>query len=527
MGKSKTLIAVILSLLCSSIFFGSCSPDLSVDIPSEYKTCVIDYELNGGTNNDQNKSTIEQGESVFLTEPSKYGYKFLGWYTEDGDIVTEVTYNEVGIKLYAMWELESVCYDNLPLVKINTIDSKIPENKQDYIECDFSLSNTNSYFNNTDGKYDLQLEMGTVGIRLRGNSTQGMNKKPFRIKFDKKQSLFGYEKNKSWVLLADYIDQSNIRNYAAFKIANSVGGVFSPHGTHVVLIINGIYQGMYLLTEQIDENKGRTAIKSNFNPIVDTDFPFLVEMDRNALLEGEIDVDTFEMENLWYPIEIKYPEFEERNVAKGNDVVFSYIKEYMWAVFYTLKTDEKVSVSFREAPVGFEDLVDEDSFLNYILINEIMGNRDNAWGSIYMSKSKNGKLKFGPVWDFDWSICGGWTGSPYQEICVDYANEFALIKKYNFHWFYFVNETRYNKMVNKFYEIKPKVLKVVNDLIEYYGVIYNASIIDAKHWYGEKGDYMFSSQFCAVRLFLIDKINYIESVFSKTFSEAYEMVMNY
>lgn len=477
------------------------------------KSCAIEYVLNGGVNDERNKSVVSENEVIALNTPTKYGYTFLGWTTEDGTMVEELAYSTNSIKVFANWEINSECFLNLPLIQINTENCKFPENKTDYISCAFKLTNTDS------DKYNMVLDMGSAGIRLRGNSTQGMAKKPFRIKFNKKQSLFGYEKNKSWVLLADYIDQSNIRNYTAFKIANSIDGAFSPHGTHVVLYINDSYQGIYLLTEQIDENKGRTAVKSDIDASQDTNFPFLVEMDRNALYEGVTGVDNFSLENLWYPMEIKYPEFDERGVSKENDNVFAYIKEYMWAVFYTLKTGESVEVSFSDSPMFFEDLVDEDSYLNYVLINEIMGNRDNAWGSIYMSKTKDGKLKFGPVWDFDWSVCGGFTGLPYQEICVNYANNFVLIKDYNFHGAYLINEARYNKLINKFNEIKPKVVEIVKSLINYYDKIYSASAIDATYWYGDNGTYMFGSQFCAVRLFLLDKLDYMSSKFDLSFSD--------
>ena len=224
----------------------------------------------------------------------------------------------------------------------------------------------------------------------------------------------------------------------------------------------------------------------------------------------------------YYPVEIKYPEFDERGVTKENDKVFLYIKEYINAVFYTLKTGESIEVSFSNTSMSFEDLVDEDSFLQYVLINEIMGNRDNAWGSIYMYKTKEGKLNFGPVWDFDWSVCGDYTGLPYQEMCINYAKKFALIKKNNFHGDYLINETRYNKMVEIFSDIKPKVFDIICELSDYYDKIYNASVADAIYWYGENGEYMFSSQYCAVRVFLLDKINFLE----KSFTNAYETFSN-
>lgn len=408
-------------------------------------------------------------------------------------------------------------YKNLPLIEIEVENNGFPTDKENYLKCSFSMTNTENE------EYDLSVDMGGVGIRLRGNSTMGMPKKPFRIKFSEKQSLLGLTKNKSWVLLADYIDQSCIRNYTAMKIANAVYDGFSPTGTHVVLIINGDYQGVYLLCEQIDENKGRTGVKSSIDPKAQIEFPFLLEMDHLALSEGISGVENFQLEDLWEPMEIKYPELDERNLPDEleEDVVFNYIKEYMWAVLYTLKNGESVKVSFREEEVTFLDLVDEDSYLTYVLINEIMGNRDNAWKSIYFYKTVEGKLKFGPIWDFDWSVSGDWTDLPFAEMPNKYAREFTLITNPNvMHSAYLLNEERFNKLVAKFNTIKQSVIDIVmNDLPNYYKKLETAGKIDSNYWYGENGAYMFESQYASVRLYILDKINFMEQEFSKSFAE--------
>lgn len=421
-------------------------------------------------------------------------------------------------------ELSADAYKNLPLIEIDIENDAFPTDKVNYLNCTFNMSNSD------DNKENL-----SAGIRLRGNSTMGMPKKPFRIKFDKKQSLFGLTKNKSWVLLADYIDQSCIRNYTAMSIANTIykdatedNKVFVPTGMHVTLVINGNYQGVYLLCEQISEHKGRTGVAVDetgeeivIDPSTQTEFPFLVEMDHLALSEGEVGKDIIQLENLWEPMEIKYPEYKERNIKSGEvDIVFNYIEEYIEAALYTLKNGGTVEVSFRENEVGFEDLVDEDSYLTYILINEIMGNRDNYWKSIYFYKTANGKMKFGPIWDFDWAASGGWTALPYTEMTEQYARDFILIKSGNLQGCYLLNEERYNKLVAKFNEIKPLVLNVImNDLPEYYKVIETAAKYDANYWYGDNGAYMFESQFASVRLFVLDKINFLETEFSKSFED--------
>lgn len=308
---------------------------------------------------------------------------------------------------------------------------------------------------------------------------------------------------------------------AIYKDETEDNKVFAPTGTHVTLVINGEYQGVYLLCEQISEHKGRTGVVLDdsgeeivIDPSTQTDFPFLVEMDQLALGEGVEGVDTFKLEGLWQPMEIKYPEYKDRNIKSGDeDVVFNYIKEYIGAALYTLRYGGTVKVSFREEEVEFENLVDEDSYLTYILINEIMHNSDNAKKSIYFYKTASGKMKFGPIWDFD-GAAGLWTGSPFNEMTEKYARSFTLIKEGKLQGCYLLTEERYNKLVAKFNKIKPLVLNVImNDLPEYYKVIETAAKFDASYWYGDNGAYMFESQFASVRLFVLDKLNFLETEF--------------
>ncbi len=104
-------------------------------------------------------------------------------------------------------------------------------------------------------------------VKGRGNSTWAWNKKPYAIKLDKKAEVLGMPEHKRWVLLANAIDKSMMRNSVAFEIAkviynrngvpNGAGNVWTPRGHSVELVLNGEHLGNYLLCEQIkiDENR--------------------------------------------------------------------------------------------------------------------------------------------------------------------------------------------------------------------------------------------------------------------------------
>ncbi len=444
------------------------------------------------------------------------------------------TFNIAGPKMTKAQFLKEVGSDfALPIIEINTQNNQLPKTKEDYLNCSFSITNCKDESHNFSVSMKEKYEdKDCVGIRLRGNSTKLLKKQPFRIKFDEKKSLLGLKKNKSWVLLADYLDTSYIKNYTAFTLAKEFDGLdFSPTPNHVALIINNEFKGLYLLCEQVDENSGRTNIKKDILTATEyqelsakdkedainfdesTEFPFLVEMDRNAHLEGKTGVDNFFVQD-FYPVEIKYPESDERCRTKDGDKVYDYINEYINAVFSTLKTGEAVNVSFRSSPVTFTDLVDVDSFVDYYLVNEIMHNSDNAWGSIYLHKTQDGKMKFGPVWDFDWSMSKSF-GNQESVSEIECARELNLLKKARIYKLALKNEQIFNAVQIRFNEKKQAILDTVKKVGQYKNSIKNIAELDAKMWHGKNS----GLEFDYVRLFLIDRYEYMNKVFNLTYQQ--------
>ena len=267
---------------------------------------------------------------------------------------------------------------NLPVISVVTEGGAPITDKENYVGCNVTVYNT-------DDEYCIA--KAAAGIRGRGNSTWTYDKKPYRIKFDKKTSLFGWEKNKSWVLLAMYQDFSNIKDYAAFSMSRAAGvQPYSPEAAHVELLLNGQYMGLYLLTEQVDENKGRADVEEDFSES-DTRVPFLVELDEDAPDEGEEGVDYFSLpdgEGIRH-YAVKYPKADERYTQQQ----FDYIKDYITAVNDVCHdgqaTEEEVA-----------RLIDIPSFINYYLVQELMGQAEINWKSVFMSKTTDGKLVMGP-----------------------------------------------------------------------------------------------------------------------------------
>lgn len=470
---------------------------------------AITYNLNGGQNNKSNPKYYKNKE-IELKDPVNMGYVFEGWYESNdysGKQINKITSLEKSITLHAKWEYDSSFYDTFPVISISTNNVEI-KNKTDYVDASFNLFNVES---------DYELEFAEVssdvGIRLRGNSTMKQIKKPYRIKFNKKQSLFGLDKNKSWVLLADYLDPTSLRNHTAFNVATKFDNIdFKNHAQHVVLYLNNQYQGLYLFSEHVDAKEGRVDVEQDLEGL-ENDYPFLVEMDHLAHKEGTPGVDNFTISpkiKHVEPIEIKYPKAKDRNGTPGNDKIFDYIEEYMTAVFQTLYLGEKVTVSFRKEKVGFSDLVDVDTFIDYYLINEIMHNRDSVWKSVKIHKAVGGKVKFGPVWDFDYSAVVTFTDKVMYTEISEYDKVIMLdnsIFKY-----YVQDENNMEKVINRFNEIYSSVLSYFeNDLQAYQTQLKNIAINDAKRWYPGDAQTIIEKEFEDYKTFLIKRLNHLKS----------------
>ena len=149
--------------------------------------------------------------------------------------------------------------------------------QRDYVTVDFALTGK-------DYK-DSQLYDGEAEIKLRGNSTAGLNKRPFKVKLNKKTDVFGMGENKHWVLLANAIDVSLVRNMLLQELAGNLGLDYME-SKFVSLMYNGEYYGVYELSEHVRVDETRINIYDWEEALEDsvTDLPeqtggVLMEMD--------------------------------------------------------------------------------------------------------------------------------------------------------------------------------------------------------------------------------------------------------
>ena len=265
----------------------------------------------------------------------------------------------------------------IPLIKIKTDEGKFPQDKENYVDGTLEIVEEK-------GSNKVIFDKADMGVRLRGNSTLECPKKAFRIKFDKKQSLFELPAAKSWVLLANYFDKSNIRNYLAYLTAHKLDNLyFQPSCIFVEVEFNGDYLGLYLLCEQMQTGEGRVDIEQD--EYDDTNGSYFMELDfeDRILADGLVkNVSYFESNGLFYAL--KYPEDDDATYQRC-----LYIKSFMDTVFMKMKNK-----------TDYDSVMDVESFIDYYLIQELFKNVDSIQSSVYYYV-ENKMLYAGPVWDFD------------------------------------------------------------------------------------------------------------------------------
>ena len=292
-------------------------------------------------------------------------------------------------------------------VNITTQNNEFPVDKENYVDGSLNISEQ-------DSSKILHEEMD-MRIKLRGNSTLGADKKPFKIKFDSKQSLFGLDKAKDWVLLANYYDKSNIRNYLAYLMANKLDNLdFQPSSIFVDVYFNNEYIGLYLLCEQIEGKPGRADVEDKMS--ADGINSFLIEADERAKDEYAGFQGKCYVTSGGYDFALKSPDAddyvealelahsdneEERNEA--NETLAQFVKDTGWLQQFLDKTSESI-YSLKD----YENYVDVDSFIDFYLVQEFFKNVDvGSTSQFYVIDQTDEvvKLKAGPVWDFD-IACG-------------------------------------------------------------------------------------------------------------------------
>jgi hypothetical protein len=219
-------------------------------------------------------------------------------------------------------------------------------------------------------------------IKGRGNSTWSFPKKPYKIKLDSKEPIFGLEPEKDWVLLANYLDGTHLLNAVGMKIGQLLEMPFTNTIIPVEVTVNNEYFGLYMLTEQVEVKPNRVDVD---------DAGILLNLDTNFDEEWQFKSTAFDL-----PVTLKYPEPDDVN---GLNI----IKDQFDAL-------EELIASSDFPNNNYLDYIDANSIVNYLIVYTLTDNEEiNHPKSTYIHKTSIGKFTMGPIWDFDWGF--GYEGS--------------------------------------------------------------------------------------------------------------------
>lgn len=238
-------------------------------------------------------------------------------------------------------------------------------------------------------------------LRGRGNSTWLVDSthKPYKVKLDKKADLLGMGKNKHWTLIANYYDNSQLRNKITYWLSEQLGFEYSVKLEPVEVIMNGEYYGSYYLCEQVRVDKNRINIDDLDDTPDATDEETISGGYLLNLNESTEEGHGFATNNYNISWSIESPSLE----GAGSQAQYNYIKNYVEATEQALYSD-----SFCDADgKRYTEYLDLQSAVDYLWVQEFSMNGDAyVGGSNYLYKKRNGKLYFGPLWDFDYVAWG-------------------------------------------------------------------------------------------------------------------------
>lgn len=354
----------------------------------------------------------------------------------------------------------------LPVIRIHIPVSSITD-KKTYRKTKFDFYRPGS----DEGRWtasDAEIE-----IRGRGNSTWGLPKKPYRIKFPEKFSPIGlnHAKAKSWVLLAHDMDKSLLRNHLGFELSrilfsssekyhDEAALTFTPCSQMVNVYSGDNYHGVYQMSDQMEVAKGRIDL----DKLVAADGSDPVKITGGHLIETNIHHDepypvSFTSSKGIY-MDHKYPKDDDMDISQ-----YKYIEDFIRKAEAAL-----YSSNFTDPVNGWRKWFDEKTLADFIIVKEFAGDMDGYTSTYFYKRRGVDKIFFGPVWDLD----KGWNndrrtpqGNTLTQLMI--YGGFYMPPYINPDWFHrFWQDAEFRQFVGRRWASKKEQLKskVLSELDE-------------------------------------------------------------
>jgi len=254
-------------------------------------------------------------------------------------------------------------------------------------------------FNNWNHDTDTPAFESLATIRIRGNSSRFFDKPSYQIQLinadesNNRLPLLGMNPGHEWALHGPFLDKTLMRNYMWMNLAAYVmSGSFVPEVRFFELILNDEFQGLYVLMETLRVEPNRVNLNRYRSGMPETSYFFRIE--GRARNPGR-QMETFS----GYTLRLEYERVTELmypTYLNQSERVRNYVMGSINSAERFLYSQEMLI-----NPRAVERYIDIDSFVDFFIINEFIGNNDLFAGSTYFHKDIRGRIVAGPVWDFN------------------------------------------------------------------------------------------------------------------------------
>lgn len=334
--------------------------------------------------------------------------------------------------------------------------------------------------------YSGQME----SMKGRGNSSWFKEKKPYSVTLAREADLLGMGKAQEWILLANAMDPSHLRNKAVYDLAAKAGAEYAPESQWVDLYLNGDYTGIYLLCERNEIHPQRLDLQETGS--------FLISR-----------------ESRWRLVSQNYPRVLLDSGAALRIHDSALTEEDLYRLWQPAE-NAILSEAGKDPQSGkpWQEMIDLDSWAREYLMGEIFGNVDAGTISQYFYRDgadPSGKIHAGPVWDYDLSMgsTGTWQTQTVESFFGDKAHIWSLEDST---WFYSLNrKPEFENRVRELYETvyRPLVQELLDTGLDaYVQQIRQAAALDQRRW----GTVSVQEETERIRQYMTERLAFLDSL---------------
>ena len=306
---------------------------------------------------------------------------------------------------------------NLPILLINTNNQPIPDEPK--IVAQFQIIDNGPEKRNN--LTDKPAFTSKIGIEKRGATSQQLfPKKPYGIELrdtsgvnSVNASLLGMPAEADWVLNATYNDKTLIRETLTYDLNRQLSTYYTPRYRYCEVVLNGSYEGIYILFEKIKRDKNRVNITSIKKTDVSGDAltgGYIFKIDKTEGSPSRLWTSPYKSVN-GQSISIQIDRPKPEDLAEEQ---FQYAKQFVTNFENALQSSQ-----YQDSTAGYRKFINDDSFVDYLLLTEVCKNVDGYRLSSFFYKdrdSKGGRLVMGPIWDYNltYGNVNYCNGNPYQ-----------------------------------------------------------------------------------------------------------------